>query len=141
VFFAAYQEVGMLFATGDFHYRHSGSGYDAQTTKRQKGDADLFALRRVIPAAFRALFRIVFLSLLFTLVAGGITLGVAYVNTPKWPPSVLTIVAAAVIAVLAGYAAGLTTLVREVIRGLKDAERDVVHRVESEVSSHEGVHA
>jgi hypothetical protein len=131
----------MLFATGGFHYRHSGGGYDAQTTKRQKGDADLFALRHLIPAAFRALFRMVFLSLLFAVIAGGITLGVAYENTPKWPPSTLTIVAAAVIAGLAGYATGLTTLIREVIRGLKDAERDVVHGVESEVSGHERVHA
>jgi hypothetical protein len=131
----------MLFATFAFHYRHSGDGYDAQTTKRQKGDPNLFALRHLIPAAFRALIRMVVLSLLFAVVAGGITLGVAYVNTPRWPPSVLTIVAAAVIAVLAGYAAGLTTLVREVIRGVKDAERDLVHGVESEVSSHEHVHA
>lgn len=101
----------------------------------------MFALRHLIPAAFRALFRMVFWSLLFAAVAGGITLGVAYSNTPRWPPSALTIVVAAVIAILAGYAAGLTTLVREVIRGIKDAERDLVHGVESEVSSHEHVHA
>jgi hypothetical protein len=131
----------MLFATGGFHHPRSGDGHDAQTTKRQKGDTDLFALRHLIPAAFRALFRMVFWSLLFAVVAGGITLGIAYENTPRWPPSVLTIVATAVIAVLAGYAAGLTTLVREVIRGVKDAERDLVHGVESEVSSHEHVHA
>ena len=131
----------MLFAMSAIHYRHSGDGYDAQTTKRQKGDPDLFALRHLIPAAFRALLRMVFLSLLFAVVAGGITLGVAYANTPRWPPSVLTIVTAAVIAALAGYVAGLTTLVREVIRGVKDAERDIVHGVESEVASHERVHA
>jgi hypothetical protein len=119
----------------------AGDDYDAQTTTRQKGDTDLFALRRVNPAAIRALFRIVFFILLFAVVAGGITLAVAYENTPKWPPATLTIVAAAVIAALAGYAAGLTTLVREVIRGLKDAERDIVHGVESEVSSHEHARA
>jgi hypothetical protein len=131
----------MLFATSTLHYRHSGDEYDAQTTKCQKGNPDLFALRHLIPAAFHALVRMVFFSLLFAVVAGGITLGVAYVNSPKWPPSTLTIVAAAVIVVLAGYAAGLTTLVREVIRGVKDAERNLVHEVESEVSSHEHVHA
>jgi len=101
----------------------------------------LFALRHLIPVAFRALFRIVFSSLLFAVVAGGITLGVAYAATPKWPPGALTIAAAAVIAILAGYAAGLTTLIREVIRGFKDAERDVAHRVEGEVSRHEHIHA
>ena len=101
----------------------------------------MFALRHLIPAAFRALFRMVFLSLLFAVVAGGITLVVAYANSPRWPPSTLTIVVAAVIAVLAGYSAGLTTLVREVIRGVKHAERDLVHGVESEVSSHERAHA
>ena len=64
----------MLFATSGFHYWHYGDGYDAQTANRQKGDADLFALRHLIPAAFRALFRMVFLSLLFAVVAGGIYL-------------------------------------------------------------------
>ena len=131
----------MLFATSGFHYWHHDDGCDAQTAKRQKGDPDLFALRHLIPAAFRALVRMVFLSLLFAVVAGGITVGVAYENSPRWPPTVLVIVAAAVIAALAGYAAGLTTLVREVIRGVKDAERDLVRGVESEVSSHERVHA
>jgi len=131
----------MFFATSAVHYRHSGDGYVAQMTRRQKGDPDLFALRHVIPAAFRALLRMVFSSLLFAVVAGGITLGVAYENSPRWPRTVLVIVAAAVIAALAGYAAGLTTLVREVIRGVKDAERDLVRGVESEVSSHERVHA
>ena len=42
----------------------------------------MFALRHLIPAAFRALFRMVFLSLLFAVVAGGITLVVAYANLP-----------------------------------------------------------
>ena len=91
----------------------------------------MFAL---IPALFRALFRVVFYFLLFAVIGAGITLLVAYANTPHWhwPPSTLTIVVAAVIGVLAGYAAGLTTLVREVIRGVKDVERDVVRGVEGE---------
>lgn len=91
----------------------------------------MFAL---IPAAFRALFRMVFFTLLFVVIGAGVTLAVAYANTPHWhwPPSTLTIVVAAVIGVLAGYAAGLTTLVREVVRGVKDVERDIVRGVESE---------
>lgn len=101
----------------------------------------MFALRHLIPAAFRALFRVIFFGLLFAIIAGGISLVVAYANSPHWPPSSLTIVVAAVIAILAGYAAGLTTLVREVIRGVKDAEQDLLHGVEGEVSSHEHARA
>lgn len=91
----------------------------------------MFAL---IPAAFRAFFRMVFFALVFAVIGAGITLLVAYANTPHWhwPPSTLTIVVAAVIGVLAGYAAGLTTLVREVIRGVKDVEHTIVKDVEGE---------
>jgi hypothetical protein len=97
----------------------------------------MFAL---IPAAFRAFVRMVFFGLLFAVVGAGVTLLVAYANTPHWhwPPSTLTIVAAAVIGVLAGYAAGLTTLVREVIRGVKNVEHTIVKDVEGE---HEHAHA
>ena len=74
----------------------------------------------------------IFLGLLAALVAGGITLEVSYVNTPHWhwPPDTLTIVAAVAIALLAGYSIALTTLVREVIQGLKDLEHTVVKDVE-----------
>jgi hypothetical protein len=76
------------------------------------------------------------LGLLSALVAGGITLAVSYVNAPHWhwPPDTLTIIAAVAIALLAGYAAALTTLVQEVIRGVKDLEHDVVKGVEGEVA-------
>ena len=101
----------------------------------------LFALRHLVPAAFRAIFRMLFLGILFAIIAGGITLIVAYANSPHWPPSTLTIAVAAVIALLAGYAVGLTTLVSEVVRGVKDVEQDVVHGVEGEVAEHEHSHA
>jgi hypothetical protein len=92
----------------------------------------MFVLRRLIPAAFRAFFRMVFLGLLAALVAGGITLAISYDNTPHWhwPPDTLTIIAAVAIGLLAGYAAALTTLVREVIQGVKDLEHTVVKDVE-----------
>ncbi|GEM_PF-891893 len=101
----------------------------------------MFALRHLIPAAFRALVRMIFLGILFALIAGGIVLAVAYATTPHWPPSTLTIVTAVVVALLAGYAVGLTTLVREVIRGVKAAEHDLVRGVENEVTAHEHAHA
>ena len=90
----------------------------------------MFAFRHLIPAAFHAVVRMVFLGILFAVIAGGAVLGVAYANTPHWPPSSLTLVVTAVIAVLAGYTVGLTTLVREVLRGVKGVEQDVVKGVE-----------
>ena len=80
----------------------------------------MFVLGRLIPAAFRAIFRMIFLGLLFAIVAGGVALAVSYANTPHWhwPPNTLTIVTVAAIALLAGYATALTTLVREVIQGV-----------------------
>ena len=102
----------------------------------------MFVLRRLIPAAFRALFRMVFLGLLAALVAGGATLAISYNNTPHWhwPPDTLTIIAAVAIGLLAGYAAALTTLIGEVIRGVKDLEHDVVKDVEG-VGASEHAHA
>jgi ABC-type Fe3+-siderophore transport system permease subunit len=90
----------------------------------------MFAFRHLIPAAFHAIVRMVFLGLLFAVIAGGVVLGVAYANVPHWPPSSLTLVVAAVIAVLAGYTVGLTTLVREVLRGVTSVEQGVVKGVE-----------
>ena len=90
----------------------------------------MFAVRHLIPAALRAIVRMVFLGIVFAVIAGGVVLGVAYASTPHWPPSFLTLLVAAVIAVLAGYAVGLTTLVRDVLRGAKDLEQDVVKGVE-----------
>jgi hypothetical protein len=107
-----------------------------------EGDTLMFMLRRLIPAAFRALFRMIVLGLLAALVAGGITLEVSYLNTPHWhwPPATLTIIAAVTIALLAGYAVALTTLVQEVIRGVKDLEHDVVKDVET-AGAREHAHA
>jgi ABC-type Fe3+-siderophore transport system permease subunit len=90
----------------------------------------MFAFRHLIPAAFHAVVHMVFLGILCAVIAGGVVLGVAYANAPHWPPSSLTLLAAAVIAVLAGYTVGLTTLVRDVLRGVKGVEQDVVKGVE-----------
>ena len=101
----------------------------------------MFVLGRLVPAAFRALVRMIFLGLLAALVAGGITLEVSYVNTPHWhwPPATLTSIAVVAIALLAGYAAALTTLVQEVIRGVKNLEHAVVKDVEG-VAEREQAH-
>ncbi len=90
----------------------------------------MFAIRHLIPSVFHAVVHMVFLGVLFAVIAGGVVLGVAYATTSHWPPSSLALVIAAVIALLAGYAVGLTTLVRDVLRGAKDLEQDVVKGVE-----------
>ena len=90
----------------------------------------MFSFLHLIPAAFHAIVRMVFLGLLFAVISGGVVLGVAYATTSHWPPSALAVVVAAVVAVLAGYAVGLTTLVREVLHGARDLEQDVVKGVE-----------
>ncbi|MGO8948777.1 MAG: hypothetical protein ACLQUY_14215 [Ktedonobacterales bacterium] len=89
----------------------------------------MFTIRHLIPAALHAVVRMVFFGLLFAVIAGGVVLGVAYATTPHWPPSTLALVVAVVIALLAGYTVGLTTLVREVVRGAKDLEQGVVKGV------------
>jgi hypothetical protein len=71
----------------------------------------------------------VFLGILFAVIAGAVVLGVAYATTPHWPPRFLTLLVTAVIAVLAGYTVGLTTLVGDVLHGVKDLEQDVVKGV------------
>jgi hypothetical protein len=90
----------------------------------------MFAIRHLISEAFHAVVHMVFLGILFAVIAGGVVLGVAYAHSPHWPPSSLTLVVTAVIAVLAGYTVGLTTLVRDVLHGVKDLEQDVVKGVE-----------
>jgi hypothetical protein len=66
-----------------------------------KGRIGMFAIRHLIPKALHAIVHMVFLGTSF-----------------------------AVIAVLAGYAVGLTTLVSDVLRGAKDLETAVVKGVE-----------
>ncbi len=78
----------------------------------------------------RAFFKVMFTAIGFGAVAGGATLAVAYQQTHQWPPKTLTDVAAGVIAVLAAYAAALTVVVREAIKGVEHVEQDVVKGAE-----------
>jgi hypothetical protein len=83
-------------------------------------------LFRLLGAMFRAFFRVVLAGLLFAALAGGATLGIAYQQTHQWPPKTLTDAAAIAIAALAAYAAGLTVVVHEAVKGVEHVERDVV---------------
>lgn len=100
----------------------------------------MFLLRHLISTAFKAFFRMVIVGVICAAIGAGAVLIVAYGNAPHWPPSALTIAAAAVVAVLAGYASALTVLVREAVRGVREAEHDLAH-VMDEATGREKVHA
>jgi hypothetical protein len=87
----------------------------------------------LIKSFFGAFFKITFTALVTGAAAAGITLLVAYLNGQVWPPKTLTEVAAGTIGVLAAYAGGLTTLMREAVRAALTVERGVVRGVEQEV--------
>ena len=99
----------------------------------------MFLVRHLISTAFKAFFRMVFFGVCFAVLGAGIVLIVASANSPHWPPSALTIAAAAAVAVLAGYASALTVLVREAVRGVRDVEHDLVNAAEG-VAEREKAH-
>jgi hypothetical protein len=89
----------------------------------------------LIKSLFRAFFKIIFTALFVGVLAAGAMLLVAYLNTGQvWPPRRLIEVAAAVIGVLAAYAAGLTMLLREALRAALTVEHEAVKGIEHEVS-------
>ena len=79
----------------------------------------------LIGSALRGFFRIALVTLIFIALGVGASLVVAYQTTKVWPPSTPEYIIAGVIGLLLGYAAGLTALLREAIRGVKTVERDV----------------
>jgi hypothetical protein len=84
----------------------------------------------LIGSALRGFFRIALVTLFFIALGVGVSLLMAYQVTHVWPPSTPEYIIAGAIGLLLGYAAGLTTLVREAIRGVKTVERDVEAGVE-----------
>jgi xanthosine utilization system XapX-like protein len=84
----------------------------------------------LIGSALRGFFRIALVTLFFIALGVGVSLLVAYQVTNVWPPSTPEYIIAGAIGLLLGYAAGLTALLREAIRGVKTVERDVATGVE-----------
>lgn len=80
--------------------------------------------------AVRAFFRIALVIVLFGAIGVGASLLVAFQTTNEWPPTMRTDIIGGFIGVLLGYAAGLTVLVREAIRGVRTAEHDIVGGIE-----------
>jgi len=89
----------------------------------------------LMKTALRAFFRIAFTAILFGAIGVGVSLLVAYQTTHQWPPTGPTYISSGAIGVILGYAAGLTMLVREAIRGVRTAEHDVTGDIERVVEA------
>jgi hypothetical protein len=86
---------------------------------------------QLVGALFKTFFKTIFFAIVGAAVGGGATLLVSsYEKTNQlsiqWPPQGLTLIAAIAVAVLSGYAVGLTVLAGAAIRGLITAGEDVV---------------
>lgn len=81
-----------------------------------------------ISGAFKAFFKTIFGAIIGAVIGGGATLLLSHqmASTSLWPPSGLTEIAAIAVAILSGYAVGLTVLASAVVRGLITAGGDVV---------------
>jgi hypothetical protein len=80
-------------------------------------------LGHLIVTAFKVFWRIVFTSLFCAVLGAGAVLLItsAFTNDLHWPPTTMTIALAIVVAVLAAYAGGVTVLMIEAVRALKEA--------------------
>lgn len=93
----------------------------------------------LMKTAVRAIFRIALTVILFGAIGVGVSLLVAYQTTHQWPPTGSTYFIGGAVGAVLGYAAGLTMLVREAIRGVRTAEHDItggVDRVVDASASH-----
>ncbi len=83
---------------------------------------------QLISGLFKAFFRTVFGVIIGAVIGGGATLVLSHqmANTSLWPPTGLTEIATIAVAILSGYAVGLTVLAAAVVRGLVTAGEDVV---------------
>lgn len=81
----------------------------------------------IFKSLFRAFVRIFFTALFCAALAAGVVALVSYEATRQWPPHQLTIFAMVALAVLAGYAGGITVLLSEAVHGAIAAARTVEH--------------
>jgi hypothetical protein len=99
-----------------------------QTTQASivgKGAGIMSIVGHLLGALFKTFFKVIFSTILGAAVGGGATLLVAYQQTNQraslWPPHGATEIAAIAIAVLSGYAIGLTVLTGAAVKGLLSA--------------------
>jgi len=81
----------------------------------------------LLATAVRTFTHIIFSALICAVLFGGAALIAAYASTRQWPPSHLTELLAAALAVVAAYAGAVTALMRASARALMDAARVAEH--------------
>jgi cytochrome c oxidase assembly factor CtaG len=81
----------------------------------------------ILATLFKAIGRIFLAAIFCGIIGAGVVFLVSFVKSGHWPPDTLTIIAAVAIGVLSLYAGGVTVLMREAVRALQEAVRDVEH--------------
>lgn len=79
----------------------------------------------ILGTFFKAIGKIFLAAIFCGIIGAGVVLLVSFVKSNHWPPDTLTIIAAVVVGVLALYAGGITVLMREAVRALVEAAKDV----------------
>jgi predicted lysophospholipase L1 biosynthesis ABC-type transport system permease subunit len=92
----------------------------------------LSIIGHLIGTAFRAFWRILITTVVAAAIGAGAALGLIYYETHQllWPPrDQLTLVALIGVTVLSAYAGGVTMLMTEAVRALKEAAKIAEHEV------------
>ena len=84
-------------------------------------------LGHLLATVFRTFWHLVFAAVVCAVLAAGTAMVVAYTATRMWPPTRLTELTAAAVAVLAAYAGALTVLLGASVKGLIEAARLAEH--------------
>jgi hypothetical protein len=87
-------------------------------------------LTHLLQTALGDLFRVFGAFVLFTAVAGGVVFGYAYEFRHQWPPSVLYDIGGGALALLIGYAASTTVLLRTLTNTILGATKAVEKEAE-----------
>ena len=85
----------------------------------------LSIIGHLITTLFRAFWRILITTVIFAALGAGAVWLVLYHYTQRvqWPPTQMTLVALVGVGVLAAYAGGVTALMTEAVRALKEAAK------------------
>jgi hypothetical protein len=79
----------------------------------------------IVGTLFKAIGKIFLAAIFCGIIGAGVVLLVSFVKSNHWPPDTLTIISAVAVGVLALYAGGITVLMREAVRALVEAAKDV----------------
>jgi anaerobic C4-dicarboxylate transporter len=79
----------------------------------------------ILGTLFKAIGKIILAAIFCGIIGAGVVLLVSFVKSNHWPPDTLTIIAAVAVGVLSLYAGGVTVLMREAVRALQEAAKDI----------------